>query len=122
MKRNINISEAEWKIMKVLWQESMLTLKQITERIEDCDWSYSTIRTMIGRLAEKGAIAADKSAANHFKYYPLLQEEECKRSIAKSFMSRVFDDSIFGFVSSFVKESELSEREKQELIELIEKM
>lgn len=122
MKKNINISEAEWKIMKVLWEEPMLTLKQITERIEDSDWSYTTIRTMVGRLVEKGAVAADKSVQNNFKYYPLLQEEECKKQEAKSLLSRVFDDSVFGFVSSFTKDNALSEKEKKELIELIEKM
>lgn len=122
MKKNSNISEAEWRIMKILWEEPMLTLKQIAERAENSEWSYTTIRTMVGRLAEKGAIAADKSLAGNFKYYPVLQEEECKKEETKSFMSRVFDDSILGFVSSFTKDTTLSEEEKKELIELIEKM
>lgn len=122
MKKNGNISEAEWRIMKILWEEPMLTLKQIAERAENSEWSYTTIRTMVGRLAEKGAIAADKSLAGNFKYYPVLQEEECKKEEAKSFMSRVFNDSILGFVSSFTKDTTLSEEEKKELIELIEKM
>ncbi|MDD2217874.1 MAG: BlaI/MecI/CopY family transcriptional regulator [Eubacteriales bacterium] len=122
MKKNTNISEAEWKIMKVLWEEPMLTLKQITERIEDSDWSYTTIRTMVGRLAEKGVISADKSTPNNFKYYPMLQEDECKRNVVKKFMSRVFDDSILGFVASFSKGAELSDEEKKELIKIIDKM
>lgn len=122
MKKNGNISEAEWRVMKILWEEPMLTLKQIAERLADSEWSYTTIRTMVGRLADKGVIAADKSHAGNFKYYPLLAEDACKQDEVKSFMSRVFDDSFFGLVSSFAKETELSEKEKQELIELIEKM
>lgn len=122
MKKKVNISDSEWKIMKVLWERPMLTLKQIAACIEDSTWSYTTIRTMIGRLVEKEAIAADKSIASNFRYYALLKEEECQSAVMKNMMERIFDGSPSSFVASFAKNAKLSEEEKKELISLIEKM
>lgn len=48
------------------------------------------MRTLVTRLVEKEAVAADKSGAN-FKYYPLLSENECKNSEVKNFIDKVFD-------------------------------
>ena len=82
--KNKSISNSEWKIMKILWQTPKLTLRQIYEKTGAAEgWSYTTVRTLVTRLVEKEAVAADKSGAN-FKYYPLLSENECKNSEVKN--------------------------------------
>ena len=55
MNRQISISDAEWTIMKALWQseDKKMTLKEIAEAVADSGWSYTTVRTMVGRLVEK---------------------------------------------------------------------
>lgn len=121
MAKQKNISDAEWKIMKVLWKEPLLTLRQIDERVRDAGWSYTTVRTLVTRLTEKGAAAADKNGAN-FRYYPLLSESECRNSEIKSFLDKVFDGSRSRLVLSLTKDSRLTEAETQELMALIEKM
>ena len=76
MGTTINISDSEWKIMKVLWEQPNLTLRQIFEGLADSEWSYTTVRTMVSRLVEKKAIGADRTLINNFKYYPLVSESE----------------------------------------------
>ena len=63
MNRQISISDAEWTIMKALWQseDKKMTLKEIAEAVADSGWSYTTVRTMVGRIVEKEAIEADES-------------------------------------------------------------
>ena len=119
--KNISISESEWKIMRVLWEKPDLSLREITASLEETDWSYTTIRTLVTRLMEKGAISADKSSSN-FKYYPAVTEDECKLKEMNRFLSRVFDGSVSMLVSTLTKDSNLTEEEQKELMNIIEKM
>ncbi len=115
------LSESEWMVMKVLWEHPHITLKEITALLNDSEWSYSTIRTLVSRLVKKDAVAADKTIGN-FKYYPIAEESECKQQEAKKFLSRVFDGSISMMVSTLVMDSNLSEDEQKELMDIIDKI
>lgn len=117
-----NISESEWKVMECLWEENNLTLKQIVEKLDGTDWSYTTIRTMVTRLMDKGVIDADKSQPTNFKYFPIAKEKDCKIQEAKSFLNRVFDGSVAMMVSTLAKQEALSKKEITELKEIIENM
>jgi len=119
--KNLSISESEWKVMKVLWEKPDLTLREVAARLKETDWSYTTIRTLVTRLMEKGAIDADKSLSN-FRYFPAVSENECKIKEVNRFLSRVFDGSVSMLVSTLTKDSNLTEEEQKELMSIIEKM
>ena len=120
--KNKSISNSEWKIMKILWQTPKLTLRQIYEKTGAAEgWSYTTVRTLVTRLVEKEAVAADKSGAN-FKYYPLLSENEYKNSEVKNFIDKVFDGKKSTLMVSLTKDSKLTEEETKTLMSLIEKI
>ena len=110
--------------MKVLWQGGSegMSLKEIDEAIISHGWSYTTVRTMVGRLTEKGAIRADKSHKGSFKYYPAVSEERCRRAEVKNLMEKLFDGSAKLMVSSLVRDKGLTEEEERTLLEIIEKM
>ncbi|MCX7614235.1 MAG: BlaI/MecI/CopY family transcriptional regulator [Clostridiales bacterium] len=116
------ISDAEWKVMRVLWNQSGLTLKEIADQLKDTSWSYTTIRTLINRLLEKGAITADKTSVNAFKYFPAVLESECKESEVKSFLSRVFDGSAAMMMATLINGGGLSKKESEKLKKIIEEM
>ncbi len=120
--KNTNISESEWKVMKILWDKPNLTLKEIAASLQETDWSYTTIRTLVTRLVEKGAIAADKKSVSNFLYYPAVSENECKRKEVSRFLFRVFDGSVSMLVSTLSKDSNLTEEEQKELMSIIEKI
>lgn len=117
-----NISEAEWKVMECLWGKSNLTLKEIAECLKDTDWSYTTIRTLVTRLVEKGVVGADKSSSSNFRYFPIAPEKECRVQETKSFLTRVFDGSVAMMLSTLVKQEELSKEEISELKKIIDSM
>lgn len=120
--KNKNISNSEWKIMKVLWETPYITLRQIYEKAGVSEgWSYTTVRTLVTRLVDKEAAAADKSGTN-FKYYPLLSENECKNSEVKNFLDNVFDGRKSMLMVSLTKDSNLTVEETKTLMSLIEKI
>lgn len=120
---NYRISDAEWLVMKVLWQEAPLIASAIIEHLKpETDWSPKTIQTLISRLVKKGVLRVNKEAGLN-QYYPLVSQEECMREETNSFLQKVYGGSLHLLLSNFVKNENLSPKEIQELkILLDEKM
>ena len=119
-----SISEAEWEVMKILWKQPSSTLSDIVKDrdLEDLNWSYSTVKTLLRRLVDKGVVDVDKSVANSFKYKAAIQEQDCKVKEANNFLQKVFNGSLSMFVSTLAKGSNLTEQERDNLIDMISKM
>lgn len=116
------ISDAEWAVMKELWDESPQTSSEIIGRLKDkTKWNPKTIHTLIRRLVEKGAVLAEKEGA-YYRYRPSVSESECKRAETKTFLKKVYDGSFNMLVASFVKEEKLSMEEIEELKQLLDDM
>ena len=123
-RKTVKISEAEWSIMKVLWDgcensERGMTLGEIVARLsETSDWSNTTIRTLIIRLAEKGAVDIDKTTGV-YKYTPRTSKEDCVKSEVESFIERVFDNSTYKLMASLVRAGRLTDKEKKDIIHIL---
>lgn len=117
----VNISEAEWQIMKILWKEGRLTAAEIIDRAKDTGWSESTVKTLIRRLNEKNIIGKDSSGAK-FSYYPLVSEASVKKKETKSFLDRIYNGSLKMLVASLAPKDALTEDEANELMKIIEKI
>ncbi len=114
------ISDAEWQVMKVLWNKSPLTASQvISELKEETDWSPKTIHTLLNRLVNKKALRVDKNA-RPYEYYPLVSKEECVRKETKLFLEKVYDGSVGMLLANFIENEKLSQEEIQELRRILE--
>lgn len=119
---NFNITEAEWKVMKVLWENAPLGLKEIANNLkQETNWSNTTVRTLIVRLMEKKFIEADKSSGN-FNYLPIVKKEECQLHETNQFVNTVFDGSMQMFITAFSKKGKLSKKDAEELKKILEKI
>ena len=56
-----NISESEWKVLEVLWEKPGSLIGEIRTALADSGWSYSTIKTLVLRLTQKGALYTKES-------------------------------------------------------------
>lgn len=121
MKNEINISESEWTVMEYLWNKPMVTITEIRKALSSTGWSDSTIKTLVRRLVSKNAVAINDEAAT-FRYYPLISQQECRLKETKSFINRVYDGSVSMLVTNLVADSNLTDKETEELLALIEKM
>lgn len=118
----VNITDSEWKVMRVLWKKSPLSLKEIVDQLKDeVSWSNTTVRTLIVRLMEKEYIGADKSTGN-FKYAPLIEKETCQEEQAKEFLERIFEGSVEMFITAFAKKGKLTKQDEEELKKIIDKI
>lgn len=114
------ISEAEWQVMKVLWDKSPLTATQVIEYLKpESQWNPKTIHTLIARLVKKEALGVNKDS-NLFQYYPLVSRDDCMREETKSFLHKVYDGSLHLLLANFVKDESLSPKEIEYLRNLLD--
>ncbi|AET66209.1 putative transcriptional regulator [Desulfosporosinus orientis DSM 765] len=117
---SFRISDAEWQVMKVLWEKSPLTASIIVEYLKlETSWSPKTIQTLIARLVKKGALGVNKGVSLN-QYYPLVSQEECMREETDSFLKKVYGGSLHLLIANFVKNENLSSKEIQELKNLLD--
>jgi BlaI family transcriptional regulator, penicillinase repressor len=115
------ISDAEWTVMKVVWELKSATAKQVVEALAgDAAWKPKTIHTLLSRLVQKGVLAAEKPAREYL-FRPLASEEECRRAASRSFMTRVFDGQIAPFLACFLADQKLSRKEVEEIRSILNK-
>jgi BlaI family penicillinase repressor len=121
MENRPKISDAEWQVMKVLWEKSPVSANHIVERLSaETEWKPKTIRTLISRLTAKDAVSFDKTG-RQYMYFPLLSEEECVRQETRSFMSRVRTGALKPMLAAFLEEENLSQEEIDELKCILDK-
>ncbi len=117
--KNCRISEAEWEVMKVLWDQSPLTANEVVESLSAQKWTAATIRTLIGRLAQKGAVRAKKSGREHL-YEPSVSREEAVRQERRSFLRRVYDGAVQPMLAGLIEDENLSAEELEDIRRLLD--
>lgn len=119
-KINCKISDAEWIIMKVLWESSPLTSTNIIEILKpQTNWSPKTIHSLISRLVKKEAVGINKDCAQ-FQFYPLVEKKDCVMEETKSFLKKVYDGSFHLMIANFIKDEKISQNEIDELQKLLD--
>lgn len=120
MKELPKISDSEWEIMKIIWQNDPITsTKIINELQEKTNWKASTIKTLINRLLNKEAISFTKKGKEYY-YFSIVSEEECIKEESESFLSKVFNGSLNSMVVNFVKSQKLTKTEIDELKSILD--
>ena len=113
--RNINISDAELEVMKVIWNENRpITSLDIVEAFENMGWKKTTIGTFLTRLVEKGALSAEKQGKLYY-YTPLISQKDYRKSQTKNLISSLYGGSIKDFAVSLFEEQSISDEELKEL-------
>jgi BlaI family penicillinase repressor len=121
-----SITDAEWQVMKVLWEREgqWLAAADIVEPVaRERGVNHRTVRTLLARLVKKGAVETRDSggAGGGFLYRAKVSREAAERAESKSFLSRVFDGQAAPALVHLLAESRdrLSAKEIQELRDLL---
>ena len=121
--KSSRISDAEWRVMNVIWDKEKATSQDIVKQLEmETNWSEKTIKTLIGRLVKKkvAGYEVDKNDKRIYYYYPILKREQCIRNETNTFLKKFYNGAISSMLSSFVKKNELTREEIDELINILE--
>ncbi len=114
------LSDAEWAIMHALWAHSPASARDVLTHLPaGIDWAYTTVKTMLDRLVEKGLVAVQKQA-NAGVYRPLLTREAARSSALRSLVERAFGGAFDSLVQHFVQQERLSPRDRQKLKALLD--
>ncbi len=121
MKSLPQISEAEFKVMKIIWKHAPISTNEITDQLlKTTSWSPKTIQTLIKRLVTKGVLSYEKQS-RVFVYTPLVAEDEYIKQESNSFLNRLYDGNIFSMLSAYLDNDQLSKTEIEELRSLLSK-
>lgn len=102
------ISEAEWQVMKVLWEEAPQTANAVVDALApNTTWNPKTIKTLLNRLVNKGALGFDRDGRQYL-YRPLVEEAECVRAESRSFLQRVYGGALRPMLATFIEEEDLT--------------
>lgn len=116
----MQVTEAEWDVMLAVWQQEEQVAGEIIDRVlQTRDWNHRTIRTLIARLVDKGAIEVRVEAGKHF-YRAAISKEACVRSAARSFRDRFFSGDVASLLVHFVENENMSKQQRDELRRLLD--
>lgn len=115
------ISDSEWILMEALWDESPQTAPELTRRVHpDTNWAENTVRTMLTRLVDKGALTTGENAGGTRTFLPLVSRDACVQAESQSFLQRVFRGGAKPLLVHFAQTSKLTPSEVKELKKLLD--
>lgn len=111
MKPLPKISEAEYEVMKVIWNHAPINTNEITEQLtRTTDWSPKTIQTLIKRLVNKGVLTYEKQS-RVFVYTPLFSQKDYIGQESHSFLDRFYNGSMTSMLTAFLDSDQLTDTE-----------
>lgn len=118
MAQSVQISAAEWSVMETVWTGARTAADVIRALAATHEWNQSTVRTLLARLVEKGALAYEVDGSRYL-YRAAVSRDECVRREGKSFLEKAFAGDVAALVSHFVTEAPLDQKQIEELERLL---
>ena len=116
----LKITEAEWEVMLSVWEADAQTPAEIIARVQPLRGrSHRTVRTLLARLVDKGAVVAEVKGSQRC-YSAAVTRDECVRAAAESFSERFFGGNLKSLVMHFVEDETLSDQDIAELKQRLE--
>lgn len=118
----MQISEAESAVMDVLWQRQPLSAEEVVAALADSrSWQEATVKTLLNRLLNKGAIRAEKDGRRYL-YAPVLKREDWVLDESQGLLERLFGGRVAPLVAHFSEQRKLSRKDIAELRKLLEEI
>ena len=116
------LGEAELELLQLVWETGPATVSEIHQRIlATRQVAYTTVMTALRKLATKGYLDFTQQG-NAYVYRTARPPQEVKYNLLSSILDKVFKGSPVDLVESLVSNESLSEKEVQEIRQLIEEM
>ena len=117
----INLSDGEWKLMNLLWQNPPKTITHLTKELEQTTgWGRNVIITMLKRLEAKGTVCHEEGERAKL-FYPCVERDGAVIEETRGFLNRMYQGSLSLLVNAMVNSSGLSDEEIEELKAILDK-
>jgi predicted transcriptional regulator len=119
-RQSATLTEAELKIMEVLWQRKSGTVQQVLDDLpQKPALAYNSVLTIIRILEKKGYVEHAKDGRAHI-YAPVVEREDARRSEVRHLVSRFFKNSQEQLVLNILEERGLDRDEIERLKRMLE--
>jgi BlaI family penicillinase repressor len=120
-KKNCELTEAEWAIMQAVWDNQPCAAPTVQELLQkQKGWHYSTVKTLMDRMAAKGLLATEKIRNLTLYRAAITRKQAQKREIMRA-VKRAFDGALTPMMQFLLDSSQLSEEQLRELETLIKR-
>jgi BlaI family penicillinase repressor len=119
MRKSFELTRAEWAIIKEIWAGEPCTAPDIQLKLaKRTKWTYSTVRTLMDRMAAKGLLTAEK-VRNLTLYRSAITREQAQRGELLYALKHAFNGALTPMVQCLLNSGELSHAELAELESLL---
>lgn len=115
----IELTEAEWTIIKAVWDTEPCTAPAIQEQLfKRTAWTYSTVRTLMDRMVVKGLLAAEKQS-NQTIYRTAVTRMQAQRGELLYALKHAFNGALTPMVQCLLDTNDVSRAELDQIKHLI---
>ena len=115
----MQLSNAEEQLMEHLWKLEKAFMKDLLEAYPEPKPATTTVATLLKRMIDKKFVAYNEFG-NSREYYPLVKKSDYFSKHVNGLIKNFFDNSASQFASFFTTETNLSEKELEELKKIID--
>jgi BlaI family penicillinase repressor len=118
-KPSVELTEAEWSVIKAVWETEPCTAPAVQERLaKPTGWTYSTVRTLMDRMAAKGVLTAKKQGKLTI-YQSVVTREQAQRGELFYTLKHAFNGALTPMVQCLLDAREVSGEELDALKKII---
>jgi predicted transcriptional regulator len=118
-KQSVTLTEAELRIMDVLWRSGSGTVQQVLDWLPST-LAYNSVLTTIRILEKKGHVKHVKDGRAHV-YEPIIGREEATRSEIRHLVSRFFRNSHEALVLNILQDEKIDTSDLKRLREMLDR-
>jgi BlaI family transcriptional regulator, penicillinase repressor len=117
-KQSATLTEAELRIMDVLWRKGCGTVQQVLDWLPS-SLAYNSILTTVRTLEKKGHVRHVKDGRAHV-YEPVIGREEATRSEIRHLVGRFFRNSHEALVLNILQDEVIDAKNLRRLRKILE--
>ena len=115
------LTEAEWSIIKVVWENEPCAAGTVQEALaKSKDWAYSTVKTTMDRMVNKGLLEITK-IRNMQLFRAKISQADAKKSELRKMLKRAFDGALTPMMQFLIEHEDFSKEELKKLRQLVNK-
>jgi len=126
--RKVEMTEVEWEIMRIVWDKEPCAAGTVQEELakqtknqkDSSGKAYSTIKTTMDRMVEKGFLQIEK-VRNLQLFNSCISEVDAKHREFRKMLKRAFDGALTPMMQFLIEHEGISKDEASQLRELVRK-
>ena len=119
-KTSQTLTEGEQRIMRILWSEGALSVRQVSDILnKDHKVAYTTVQTVLNVLERKNYVTSKKDGRAYI-YSSLVSKREAQTEALKSLVQQFFNGSEEALAQHLLQESDIDLMAIDELKEITE--